>query len=219
MALAPTSANALETKVMAFLGQGDLAGARRVVRSAPPTIDRAELVATLSQFWDLYWVLDDAQVRLLFTLPVSAFGDSREGRALAIASTHALRGDQAHAHAYADTARIALENNLAAQDDAQLHVLLGTALAYLGRRDEAVRQGRRAVEMQPISKDAFIGPYLQHQLARIYILVGEPEQALDQLEPLLRVPYFLSPAWLTIDPTFEPLRGNPRFQRLVDSTR
>jgi TolB-like protein/Flp pilus assembly protein TadD len=218
MALAPTSAAALETKVMAFLGQGDLAGARRVVRSAPPTIDRAELVATLSQFWDLYWVLDDAQERLLFTLPVSAFGDSREGQALAIASTHALRGDQAHAHAYADTARVALENNLAAQNDGQLHVLLGTALAYLGRRDEAVREGRRAVEMQPISKDAFIGPYLQHQLARIYILVGEPEQALDQLEPLLKVPYYLSPAWLRIDPTFDPLRANPRFQRLVAAT-
>ena len=69
--------------------------------------------------------------------------------------------------------------------------------------------------LRPISKDAYGGPYLQHQLARIYILVGEPEKALDQLEPLLKIPYYLSPGWLRIDPTFAPLRGNPRFERLV----
>jgi hypothetical protein len=48
--------------------------------------------------------------------------------------------------------------------------------------------------------------------------VGEPEKALDQLEPLLRMPYFLSPGWLKIDPAFEPLRGNARFRRLVEGT-
>jgi hypothetical protein len=78
-----------------------------------------------------------------------------------------------------------------------------------------VREGRRAVAMLPMAKDAFVGPYLQHQLARIYILVAEPEKALDQLEPLLKIPYYLSPGWLKIDPTFAPLRGNARFERLV----
>ena len=67
----------------------------------------------------------------------------------------------------------------------------------------------------PVSRDAYIGAYLQHQLVRIYLLVGEPEKALDQLEPLLTIPYELSPGWLQIDPTFAPLRGNPRFERLV----
>jgi hypothetical protein len=46
-------------------------------------------------------------------------------------------------------------------------------------------------------------------------LVGEPEKALDQLEPLLKMPYYLSPGWLKIDPTFALLRGNARFERLV----
>ena len=59
----------------------------------------------------------------------------------------------------------------------------------------------------PISRDAFGGAYNQHQLVRIYLLVGEPEKALDQLEPLLKIPYYLSPGWLKIDPTFAPLRA------------
>jgi hypothetical protein len=54
-------------------------------------------------------------------------------------------------------------------------------------------------------------------VARIYLLVGETERALDQLEPLLRVPYHVSSGWLKIDPTLQPLRGNLRFQKLLDS--
>jgi hypothetical protein len=92
----------------------------------------------------------------------------------------------------------------------------GVALAYAGRKDEAIRTGQAGLAIRPISKDGQVGPYFQHQLARIYILTGEPERALEQLEPLLKIPYFLSPGWLRIDPTFDPLRKHPRFQRLVE---
>lgn len=97
----------------------------------------------------------------------------------------------------------------------QLHVLLGLSLAYLGRKAGAIREGRRAVELLPLSRHAYGGAYLQHQLARIYLLVGEPERAIDQIEELLRIPYLLSPGWLRVDPTFDALRGNPRFRRLA----
>jgi len=66
-----------------------------------------------------------------------------------------------------------------------------------------------------MSTDVLGGPYNVHQLARIYLLVGETDKALDLLERLLKVPYFLSPAWLRVDPNFAPLKGNPRFQRLI----
>ena len=63
-----------------------------------------------------------------------------------------------------------------------------------------------------------LGAYVQHQLVRTYILVGEPEKALERLEPLLRIPYDLSSGLLRIDPNFDPLRKNPRFRKLVEGT-
>ena len=89
------------------------------------------------------------------------------------------------------------------------------ALAYLGRGADAVREGERAAALAPISKNTSLGPYIQHQLVRIYLLTGQRDKALDALEPLLKVPYLLSPGWLKIDPNFAPLRGNPRFERLI----
>ena len=69
--------------------------------------------------------------------------------------------------------------------------------------------------MAPMTRDAWSGPYYQHQLVRIHLLLGDKQKAIDLLEPLLQVPYHLSPGWLRVDPTFDGLRGNPRFERLA----
>jgi len=133
-----------------------------------------------------------------------------------LAQVYALRGDQTRARTYADSARIAIEARLrAAPSDAGQHVSLGLALALMGRRPDAIREAELGVALLPVGKDAYVWPYLHHQLARIYVLAGEPEKALDQLERLLKIPYYLSPGWLRIDPNFAPLRGNPRFEQLI----
>jgi eukaryotic-like serine/threonine-protein kinase len=213
LAFAPGDLGMIHAKVTAHLARGDLAGARAALRAVPQEVDPAALVAYMATYNDLYWALDDQQQRLLLRLSPEPFGGSRGAWALALAETHALRGDTAEARAYADSARLSLEEQLkGTPEDAQTHALLGVALAYRGRKAEAIR----AVALAPLSKDTFTGGYVQHQLVRIYLLAGEPERALDQLEPLLKISYWLSPGWLKIDPNFAPLRGNPRFERLVN---
>jgi TolB-like protein len=216
LALAPQSLGILETKVILSLTQGDLAGARSVLRAAPREADPTALVAYLATYNHLTWVLDEEQQTLLLRLPPAAFGDDRLAWGISLAQTASLRGDAGKARPYAEAARAAAEAQLRdAPEDANRHVLLGLALAFLGHKAEAVREGERGVALVPVAKDAYDGPYYQHQLARIYILVGEHEKALDQLEPLHKIPYILSPGWLKIDPNFDPLRKNPRFQKLV----
>jgi serine/threonine protein kinase/tetratricopeptide (TPR) repeat protein len=219
IALAPASPASHEIKAMIRLGQGDLAGARAIIEAPPSEVPLTQLVAYFATYYELFWILTDEQQRLLLRLGPGEFGDDRASWGLALAGTAALRGDARLARAYGDSARLALEEQLrAAPEDAQLHVLLGTALAYVGRKADAVREGQKGVALLPVSKDAVNAPYMQHQLARIYVMVGEPEKALDRLEPLLRIPYYLSPGWLRIDPTFDPLRQNPRFKKLVEGT-
>jgi DNA-binding SARP family transcriptional activator/TolB-like protein len=219
MALAPTNPQMVLVKVMVALARGNLADARAVVRSAAGRIDATTLFAFLAIYQDLYWVLDDAQQQWVLRLPPAAFDDDRGVWGIVRTEIHQLRGDARRAAAYADSARLTLTaQSRAAPDDAQRHALLGLALSVLGRKEEAIREGRRGVDLLPIERDALQGPYVQLQLVRIYLLTGEPEQALDQLEPLLHIPFYLSPGWLRIDPAFDPVRTHPRFERLLAGT-
>jgi serine/threonine-protein kinase len=216
LAIAPNNLDLLETRTMISIAQGDLAGAREFVRQVPAGVEPTAFVAYFGIYWDLYWVLKDPQQQLLLRLTPSAFDNDRAIWGLVIAQTYASRGDMGRARAYADSARVAIEEHLkATPDDPSQHTTLGLALAYTGRKDEAIREAERAMARLPMTKDARDGAYFQHQAARVYLLVGEPEKALDQLEPLLKAPYYLSPGWLRIDPTFAALKGNPRFEKLV----
>jgi TolB-like protein/Flp pilus assembly protein TadD len=216
LALTPVNIILIEFKAMTFLGEGDLAGARAVLKAAPKEVDPTALVAYFANYQDLFWVLDEEQRELLLRLTPSAFDDDRGTWALCLVEAYALKGDAANVRTYAEEARKAFEEQLrVTPNDAGRRIELGFSLAYLGRKDEAIREGLRGVELDPVAKDAYGGAFYQHQLVRIYILVGQPEKALDQLEPLLKIPYWLSPGWLKIDPNFDPLRKNPRFQKLV----
>ena len=137
-------------------------------------------------------------------------------RSLLAADVLARMGQPEAAQAAYDSARVIIEPWLRENpDDARAHGALGIALAGLGRYTEAVREGRKAVELVPLSKDAFNAKEHLRELARIYAMVGEYDAAIDELELLLSLPGPLSVARLRIDPTWDPLRGQPRFQALV----
>ena len=216
LALTPNNVSLIENRAMVELSQGNLAGARAIVNAGLRQVDRGLLLAYLATYQDLYWVLDEGQQQELLRLPLSDFDDNLGVWGMDLAQVYALHGNQAKARAYADSARIAWEAQLRdTPDDPQLPVLRAIALAYGGRFDEAIREGERVVAKWPVTRDAQNGPYFQLQLVRIYLLAGQPEKALDHLEPLLAIPFYVSPGWLKIDPTFDPLRGNARFERLV----
>jgi serine/threonine-protein kinase len=116
---------------------------------------------------------------------------------------------------YYDSARIVLEAELEKlPDDPRMLVSLGIACAGLGLKEEAIRYGERAVELLPMTKEAYRGAYLVEGLARIYTMIGDHEAALERLELLLSVPSQLSPALLRLDPVWDPLREYPRFKVL-----
>ncbi|MBA2564983.1 MAG: tetratricopeptide repeat protein [Gemmatimonadetes bacterium] len=190
LALAPSNLDLLQGRAMVPLALGDLEGARKVLRSAPSEVEPAALVAFMATYLDLVWVLDSQQRRLLLGLGPDSFADDdRAPWALALTQAYALDGDSIQARAFADSARLALDEQLRdTPDDAQLHVLLGLALAYLGRDADAVREGEHGAALTPIARNTYRGSYFQHQLARIYMLVGSAREGARQARAAARDP-------------------------------
>jgi TolB-like protein/Tfp pilus assembly protein PilF len=101
-------------------------------------------------------------------------------------------------------------------NDASRHVILGLILAGLGEKELAIAEGKRAVELRPESEDALDGPKTTIALAQIYTWTGETDQALQLLERSLSTPNGVTIPFLRLDPMWDPLRSDPRFQALID---
>ncbi len=131
---------------------------------------------------------------------------------------HSL-GESAAMRSHAERAKASIEKNVAERpDDPRYHSALGLAYAYLGRKEEAIREGSRAVSLCPVSKDALAGPNYALGLARIYAVAGEPESAVERLDYLMSIPAgdLVSPASLKSDPAWDTIRDHPRFKQLVE---
>src|SRR5260221_2653320 len=92
---------------------------------------------------------------------------------------------------------------------------LGLIDAALGRKQEAIQEATRAVEMLPISVDAYNGPSFVCNLAAVYALTNEASFAFDQLAILVKTPGGLGYGQLKLDPAWDPLRKDPRFEKLL----
>jgi serine/threonine-protein kinase len=132
------------------------------------------------------------------------------------AEIYNLMGEKQLAKAYYDSARVLIETEIEkSPNESYLHSAVGIVYAGLGRRAEAVREGELAVDLLPISREAISGYLLARDLAKIYAMVGEYDEAIDQLEYLLSIPGNLSAQRLRLDPVWAPLKDHPRFQRLL----
>jgi serine/threonine-protein kinase len=214
--LSPSGLSPRLIKAMIYLAQGDLPGARTVIAATTKEVAPAVVAAYFGVQWDLYWALDRPLQDVLLRLGLRGFDDDEASRASVLAAVHHLHGNLAASRVYGDSAHrlYALQlKDLPDQD--YLLALDAVALAYAGKRAEAIRAGERSAELLPVSKDSYSGAYNLHQLIRAYLIVGEKEKALVRIQELLSKPYFISPGWLRIDPTFDPLRGDPRFEAMA----
>ena len=128
------------------------------------------------------------------------------------------QGDSAKAQAAFIAARSEVEKILAKQPDFAAAISLwGVIDAGLGRKEQALQEGRRACELLPISKDAISGVGLAVNLAQIYAWTGDKDRAIQQITAVERVPNQLSYGLLKLHPYWDSLRGDPRFEKIVAS--
>jgi TolB-like protein len=130
-----------------------------------------------------------------------------------------LRGDGPAARAAFTNARKELEHVVRDQPDyAPALCALGVVDAALGNKEDAVREGQRAVELLPVSKSAIEGPLLIEYLAVIYAWTGDKDRAIERLAERAKLPGTgLSYGHVRLNPIWDPLRGDPRFDAIVAS--
>jgi serine/threonine protein kinase/Tfp pilus assembly protein PilF len=145
-------------------------------------------------------------------------------KALLYAQIYGLMGNKQLQEKYYESARNILEIKIQEQpDDEQFperfHSSLGIAYAGLDRKEDAITQGQLGVELLPETKDAWRGQYRVEDLARIYVMVGELDKAVEQIEHLLSIPGEMSIPLIKLDPAWDPLRNHPRFKKLIESDK
>ena len=156
----------------------------------------------------------------LATLGKSSFGIDtiRLSRSFAEGLTARMSKDDAKAQFAFAAARAEQEKIVEAQpNDGLALCVLGLIDAGLGRKEEALREGRRASELLPVEKDAINGPIIVKYLAIIAAWVGDKDLACEQLAIVVTRPTYLSYGELKLLPFWDPLRGDPRFEKIVAS--
>jgi len=101
-------------------------------------------------------------------------------------------------------------------DDVDAHVQLAKALAWLGEKDAALHYAQRATELLPENKDAFAGPEITAAVAEVHCILGDNGRAIEMLDGLLSRPSWVTVQLLKVDPSWDPLRNDPRFQALLN---
>jgi len=199
--------------------KGDLGTAEKVFSSIPSESDPG--LTTLARFWILrlkrnfpeaLQVLQQFHGEILHETSTAP-----APKAYLEAEIYLLQGDEAKARTALEHARVVSEQLLReAPEDPARHGQHGLILAALGQKQEAIIEGNRAVELLPESEDAFDGPQVTATLAQIYAWTGEFDEAFRLLDHLLVVPNGLTVPMLKLDPTWDALRKDPRFQALID---
>jgi serine/threonine-protein kinase len=217
--LEPDSPAYIYMALLIIARDGDLDAATSFVRTGVRRAGVETFAFWLPQFdvGAAMWPrLDSTSRAAINRISLDRFGTDSSGYYLAKARVRRAAGDPRAAQVYFDSAAgVLAERSRARPDDPALHASLAFALAGLGRHDDAIREGRLAVELRPPSKDTWYGVDMLRNLAVVYATLGEADSAVKELRRLLSVPSGVSVPWLRADPTWDPIRRDSAFRALV----
>jgi TolB-like protein/Tfp pilus assembly protein PilF len=215
--IAPNSVSARTGKAMLAADlKGDLSEIDKQLAHIPPgaaadsegMVSRAYLLTLQRKFRDA--------VALLKQLPGDVGSDEKPKEYLE-GALYTFVNDKEQAYSAFQRARSILEKAIQkGSDDAMHHVMLALVLAGLGEKDAAIAEGKLAVALLPESQDALDGPKMTLALAQIYAWTGENDSAFELLERSLSTPAGLTVSSLKLNPVWDPLRADARFQALID---
>ena len=227
--LAPDSVNVkIQRGYIEFFAKGNTASIKTALESIPANID-PDGVVTFAR-WDVSLMDRDpaAAERALAACRLEAI-TSQPGvplpKSYLQGCVDLVRGDNARAQKNFEAARPALEKTVSdAPQDATRHAQLGLLYAFMGRKEDALREGRRAVELKPIARDVIEGAIAQVFQALIFARTGENDRAISEIERLLTTPFAVDYADDSITLSdlrtrweWDPLRNGPRFQKILAS--
>jgi TolB-like protein/cytochrome c-type biogenesis protein CcmH/NrfG len=225
LALDPTAYGPLEVKSkLAIAEKGDFSVAEKAfeaLKSVPMTNEQK--LRTAGARVDLFLLERKYKEALQAaeSLPddqlAAAFHEALGGKYYYIGVARRSLRDEAGARLAFLKAKSAVEEDLKQSPDAaDKHVQLAKVLAYLGEKDAALAEAQRATELLPESKDAFGGPEITGGVAEVHAIVGDNDRAIEILDGLLSRPSDVTVQGLKVNPIWDPLRSDPRFQALID---
>jgi serine/threonine-protein kinase len=218
IALRPDQAKAYVEKAANYVRwRGDTRAAQATLESAPrQSHQEVTLIGFALRFYERDW---QAALDELAAAPDEPFwvGTAFLPKKLLAAMVHQGRGDSEHARGAYDSARTSLEKELEEYSSKESYIRSSLGIAYAGleRKEEAIREGKRGLEMGSALRDVIQQNQRIEDLAFIYVLVGEYASALDQIEHLLSVPSDFSVPLLRLDPRWDPLRDHQRYKELL----
>ena len=211
-------------KILCLVGKNDVPRARQALEEALRHADFVQMarlaagLGAISSFAVMpdFLVVDDPRYRpKVERLTPAEFVDTIALYQLK-ADMYRSQGRVGLEGAYLDSARMLLEPRVKSHpEEANFHSRLGVVYARQGRQADAVREGQAAVDLLPVSREAFRGVNLLAALAMTYAAVGVRDEAIERLQYLLSIPSQVSPGLLQHDPRWAGLKGDERFEKLV----
>ena len=219
---------ALASAAIDFKKRGDTNALLAALKNIPPDFDPGGAVTTIAVRLSLMIHDYDEAARRLGNSTRATFNDTGLGGLAACIDGYSFprswyegliargRGDAKSAQLAFVKARATVSADLLQwPDDAKTNMMLALVDAALGRKEDAIKEGRRAAELLPISVDAFDGPVIATNLAVVYTQVGEYKLAFEELAPVREVANGPTRGMLRVEPEWEPLRADPRFEKLL----